>query len=202
MSGASNGPAEALVSSAAAIIVTDVRGRVVWVSPSAEEMSGYRPDELLGWPVAELFPGGPDEARAVMRRLAGEERVRGYRTTFPGRAGRRVPVSASMSLLRDGDGTVTGAIGILRDISDHLRAEGAVGRRQVLQPEPLPLTEVIDEMAAMLQRLVGEDITLTLRHGAALWILTVDARRSSSRSSRPRARARGSAWGSRRCTAS
>lgn len=175
MSGASNGPAEALVSSAAAIIVTDVRGRVVWVSPSAEEMSGYRPDELLGWPVAEPFPG---------------------------RAGRRVPVSASMSLLRDGDGTVTGAIGILRDISDHLRAEGAVGRRQVLQPEPLPLTEVIDEMAAMLQRLVGEDITLTLRHGAALWILTVDARRSSSRSSRPRARARGSAWGSRPCTAS
>jgi PAS domain S-box-containing protein len=99
------------------VLVADLRGRLTWVSPSVEQLSGYQPEELLGWPVAELFPGGRDEARAVMEQLALQERVRDYRTTFPGRAGRRIAVSASLALLRDRDGAVTGTIGVVRDLT-------------------------------------------------------------------------------------
>ena len=40
--------------SPAGIVTTDVRGHVTYLSPRAEELLGYRPDEVLGRPVAEL----------------------------------------------------------------------------------------------------------------------------------------------------
>jgi PAS domain S-box-containing protein len=100
------------------IITTDIEGRVTWVSPSAEDMFGYQPEELIGWPAAALDPGGVDEARAVMQRVRTEGRVRNYGATFPGRAGGRIPVSASISLLRDGAGTVTGTLAVVKDMTD------------------------------------------------------------------------------------
>jgi PAS domain S-box-containing protein len=99
------------------IITADLAGRVTWVSPSAEKMFGYEPEELVGWPVAELLPGGLDEARQIMRRLRSEGDVRNYVTTFPGFGGRRVPVSASISFVRDDAGSVTGTVGVLEDLS-------------------------------------------------------------------------------------
>lgn len=96
------------------IITTDVRGRLTWVSRGAEAMFGFEPEELIGWPAGELIGGGREEARAVMRRLVSEGAVRNYLTTFPGRAGRRIPVSASLALLRDRDGTITGTVATLR----------------------------------------------------------------------------------------
>ena len=95
------------------ILTTDIHGRVTWVSPDVEATFGYRPDELIGWPMTELFPS--DEARAAMRRLVRDGGMRSYQTTFPGLGGRWIPVSVSMSLARDGEGAVTVTIGLLED---------------------------------------------------------------------------------------
>src|ERR1041384_7980627 len=51
------------------LIIPDARGRVTWISGTVEGLAGYQPSELVGWPVAELYPGGADEARRIMRRL-------------------------------------------------------------------------------------------------------------------------------------
>ena len=106
----------AKLSSADTILITDVQGRVTSVTPNVEATFGYRPDELVGWPVAELFPG--DDVRAAMHELTSAGGVRTYLTTFPGLGGRWIPVSVSMSLLRDGDGTIRGTVAVLKDRSE------------------------------------------------------------------------------------
>ena len=96
------------------IIITDVAGRVTWISANVEAMSGYAPTELVGWPVAELYPGGVEEARRVMHRLRAGAPLRDYVTTFPARAARAVAVRCAMALLHDDRGVVTGTVGVLK----------------------------------------------------------------------------------------
>jgi PAS domain S-box-containing protein len=96
------------------LIITDARGRVTWISGSVETLSGFQPGELVGWPVAELYPGGTDEARRIMRRLRTGAPLHDYVTTFPARGGRAIGVRCAMRLLRDDRGVVTGTIGVLR----------------------------------------------------------------------------------------
>ena len=96
------------------LVITDVQGRVTWISATVERLTGYRPTELVGWPVAELYPGGADEARRIMRRLRSGAPLRGYVTTFPARFGRAIAVRCSMVLLCDDRGIVTGTLGVLR----------------------------------------------------------------------------------------
>ena len=50
----------------------------------------------------------------------------------------------------------------------------AFGRRQVLKPQPLDLNTVVREIEPLLQRLVGEDATLEIRHGDALGTVRAD----------------------------
>ncbi|PYM65878.1 MAG: hypothetical protein DMD79_03950 [Candidatus Rokuibacteriota bacterium] len=104
--------------SADAIITTDVRGRTTYFSPGAEEMLGYHAGEVLGRPLAQFYRSGVEEGRALMRRLWTEGRIQHYESAFRGKDGRWVEVSASVSLLRDADGRVTGTVGVLRDVTE------------------------------------------------------------------------------------
>jgi PAS domain S-box-containing protein len=96
------------------IVITDVSGRVTWISATVTAISGYDPAELVGWPVAELYPGGIEEARRIMRRLRAGVPLRDHLTTFPARGGRALAVRCAMALLRDDDGRVTGTVGVLK----------------------------------------------------------------------------------------
>ncbi len=96
------------------LIITDTRGRVTWISATIEPLSGFAPSELVGWPVAELYPGGAEEARRIMRRLRTGAPLRDYLTTFPARGGRAIGVRCAMRMLRDDRGVVTGTLGLLR----------------------------------------------------------------------------------------
>ncbi len=115
-----------------AIVTTDPRGRITYVSPGAEEVLGYRPDELLGRPVAELYWRGLEEARAVMRWLGEVRRSRHYETAIRVKDGRRVECSASLALLCDAAGAVLGTLGIVRDITRRKQAEQALTAKENL----------------------------------------------------------------------
>ena len=114
--------------SADTILTTDMRGHISYVSPGIEEMFGFEPASLLGQRVSELYGGGVEEARAVMARLVTGERIRNYETVLVARDGRRVDVSASLSLLRDADGNVLGTVAVVRDITDRKRADAELRR--------------------------------------------------------------------------
>jgi PAS domain S-box-containing protein len=96
------------------ILTTDVRGRITWVSPSVETTFDYLPEDLIGWPVSELCPGGMTEVRAIRSRLRAAGQVSCHPTAFPARRGGLVPVNAAIALLRDPNGVVTGAIAVVK----------------------------------------------------------------------------------------
>jgi len=50
----------------------------------------------------------------------------------------------------------------------------AFSRRQTLRPEVLQLGDVLSELQMLLRRLVGEKISLDLRHGRDLWLVKAD----------------------------
>ncbi len=50
----------------------------------------------------------------------------------------------------------------------------AFSRRQTLRPQVLQLGDVLSDLQEMMKRLVGERITLELRHGRDLWLVKAD----------------------------
>lgn len=94
------------------IVTTDVHGRLTYVSPGAEELFGYRAEEVLGRSAVEFYAGGPQEARTVMERLSAEGQIRSLESTVVAKGGRLVSVNSSASLLRDADGRIIGTLGV------------------------------------------------------------------------------------------
>ena len=50
----------------------------------------------------------------------------------------------------------------------------AFSRRQTLRPQVLQLGDVLSDLQMLMRRLVGEKITLDLRHGRDLWLVKAD----------------------------
>jgi PAS domain S-box-containing protein len=112
--------------SADAIGTTDIRGRITYYSPGAEQLLGYRADEMVGQRGADFYRGGVEEARAIMQRLRAEGQIRNYETALRARDDRWVEVSSSLSLLRDMNGAVVGTLAVFQDITERKRAEEAL----------------------------------------------------------------------------
>ena len=115
---------EAIVSSTSdAICTTDVRGRVLFFSPGAEDMTGFQSEEVVGKPAHELYTGGRAEADRMMRLLRRQGALKNHETALKGKAGGHVHVSMSVALLKDKAGRVIGTLGISKDITSRVELE-------------------------------------------------------------------------------
>jgi PAS domain S-box-containing protein len=119
--------ASIVASSDDAIIGKDVNGIITSWNDGAERIFGYTAAEAVGRPVAMLAPPDrADEAPGILQRIRRGERVDHFDTVRRGKDGRLVPVSLTVSPIRDEDGAIIGASKIARDISERRRAEAAL----------------------------------------------------------------------------
>ncbi len=112
--------ATVLVSIADGVVVTDPEGRVVFLNPVAEQLSGWSLGEVLHQPSARCFPlRGPDlrepRAHPVEQVLRGEDRRVPTPSLLVCRNGAQVSVDASATPLRDEAHALTGAVLVLHD---------------------------------------------------------------------------------------
>lgn len=115
---------EAIVASTSdAICTTDTRGRIIFFSPGAETMVGYRSVDMMGRHAHRLYVGGREEAERIMEALRKQGSLQNHETVFKAKDGRRVHVSMSASLLRDRVGRVIGTLGISKDITNRVELE-------------------------------------------------------------------------------
>jgi PAS domain S-box-containing protein len=116
-----------------AIITTDKRGLVTYFSPGAEEIFGYRSDEVKGRAAADFYEGGLEQARDIMERLGRDGALRNHELVFRAKDGRLLAVSSSVSLLRDGAGAIVGTLGILKDVSERRELEAQLRQSQKME---------------------------------------------------------------------
>lgn len=111
-------------SSEDAIISKTLAGIITTWNRSAERMFGYTVDEAIGSSITILIPADRhDEEISILQRLGKGQRVGSYETIRRGKDGRDIPVSLSVSPVKDGEGRIVGAAKIVRDISERKKAE-------------------------------------------------------------------------------
>ena len=107
-----------------AIISKTLDGRIRSWNGGAMRIFGYTADEVIGQPVTIIIPPElRDEEKLFIEKLRRGERIDHFDTTRITKDGRRIPISLTISPVRDSNGTIVGASKVARDISERRRAE-------------------------------------------------------------------------------
>ncbi|HST10884.1 MAG TPA: PAS domain S-box protein [Terriglobales bacterium] len=116
-----------------AIYSATPKGIITSWNHGAEQLYGYRAQEVIGKPVLITVPEDrTHETRSHFEALSRGESIESYQTQRRRKDGSLVPILLSVSPLRDRKGNVIGASAIARDITAQLRAEQALQRSEKL----------------------------------------------------------------------
>jgi diguanylate cyclase (GGDEF)-like protein/PAS domain S-box-containing protein len=107
-----------------AIIGKTLDGTIISWNRGAEELYGYRADEVIGRNVSILLPPDrPEELSGLLELIGDGQELEPFETVRVHRGGRLIDVSVSVSPVVDAAGKVEGAATIARDITERKRVE-------------------------------------------------------------------------------
>src|SRR2546430_1483362 len=101
------------------VFVADLEGKILSANDAVYELLGFRTDEVLEQSLSRFI--SPEETReftAALREVIERGATRNARLNPRSASGEVIPTSLNASALRDADGKVIGAIGILRDMRE------------------------------------------------------------------------------------
>jgi PAS domain S-box-containing protein len=102
------------------VFVADLEGKILQANDAVSELLGFRPDELLEQSLSRFI--SPEELReftAALREVVERGVTRNALLHPRSASGEVIPTTLNASALRDLDGKVIGAIGILRDMREY-----------------------------------------------------------------------------------
>src|SRR4051794_36636523 len=112
-----------------AVIATDDRGRVLFLNPVAEALTGCPDAEAHGKDLAEVFriadevTGGPVECPVGKVLATGHVAGLANHTVLIARDGKQVPIDDSAAPIHDDRGGVAGVILVFRDVTEKRQSE-------------------------------------------------------------------------------
>lgn len=136
-----------------AIVAKDLNGTITAWNVAAEAMLGYTAAETVGQPVTIIIP--PDrlgEEASILGRVRRGERLFHFETERRHKDGRIVPVSLTISPIRDAAGTIVGVSKIGRDLTERREHQRQLAE---LQAELIHVSR-INDMAHMVSALSHE----------------------------------------------
>jgi diguanylate cyclase (GGDEF)-like protein/PAS domain S-box-containing protein len=107
-----------------AVISTDMEGKVTYMNPVAETMTGWPNAEAVGMPVSIVFQiinettGSPATNPITLVLQNGEAAGLAENTTIVRRGGGYFPIEDSAAPIRDSQGVITGAVIVFHDVSE------------------------------------------------------------------------------------
>ncbi len=114
-------------SSSDAIVSMDLNGIIMSWNAGAEQILGYKEEEIVGRSVFDLVPPNIHiEEVQILERLRHGERVEPFDTIRIRKGGEQVHVSLSISPVRDSLGNIVGSSKIARDITERQRVQDAL----------------------------------------------------------------------------
>jgi diguanylate cyclase (GGDEF)-like protein/PAS domain S-box-containing protein len=149
-----------------AVITIDVQGRITYMNPAAESLSGWSLDQALGHPLDRVVPltrvMPPDENEEPDSvALAGDiELLR--------RDGTRILVERSLSAIHDRDDVVVGSVLVLRDITE----ARALSSRMTYLAHHDALTGLPNRL--QLNDMLGQQIAQATNRGNGVAVLFID----------------------------
>jgi len=140
-------------SSEDAVVSKTLEGIVQSWNTGAQRIFGYTPEEMIGKPITTIIP--PEhlsEESMIIQRIRSGQPVESFDTTRIAKDGRRIPVSLTVSPIRNARGEVIGASKIARDITQRKRAERElVESRRRLASEAAALTRLSEASTRLWQ---------------------------------------------------
>ncbi len=131
------------------VIYTDLRGRVKQSNPRFCELTGYSPEELLLLSLADCtHPDELDHDVALLGQLVrGEIPMYRRHGRFITKPGATVWVQATVSLLRDAQGKPRSIVGVVEDITEHLKLKAAEHARETAEASNQAKSEFLSRMS-------------------------------------------------------
>src|SRR5947199_311627 len=113
--------AESLIKNAPdPVFVSDLEGKILQANDAVSALLGFRPDELIEQSLSRFISSAETrEFTAALREVVERGVTRNARLNPRSASGEVIPTTLNASALRDPDGNVIGAIGILRDMREY-----------------------------------------------------------------------------------
>lgn len=138
-------------SSEDAIISKTLDGTIRSWNAAAERIFGYTADEAVGHPVTMLFPADRlDEEEKIISRIKAGERVEHFDTVRLRKDGTPIPISLTISPVKDQDGRIVGASKIARDITERKLAQTDLLRSEKRLKAELEATTRLHDLSSRL----------------------------------------------------
>src|SRR5437016_5357547 len=136
--------AESLIKNAPdPVFVSDLEGKILQANDAVSQLLGFRQDELLEQSLSRFI--SPEETReftAVLREVVERGVTRNARLNPRSASGEVIPTTLTASALRNPDGKVIGAIGILRDMRELDKARAYAESLIKNAPDPVFVSDL------------------------------------------------------------
>jgi PAS domain S-box-containing protein len=148
--------AESLIKNAPdPVFVSDLEGKILQANDAVFALLGFRPDELIEQSLSRIISAEETRAfLAALREVVERGVTRNARLNPRSASGEVIPTTLNASALRDPDGRVIGAIGILRDMREY---EQVV---RDLQQSKSELQEKISDLEKFEEVVVGRELKM------------------------------------------
>lgn len=157
-----------------AVLSTDLEGKVTYLNPVAERMTGWNRREALGKPLGEVFhvidKGSREPARNPLEFAVQQGRTVGLTTNslLVRLDGFESAIEDSAAPIRDGGGRVVGAVIVFRDVGE----AQALAAKMSLVAQHDSLTELPNRL--LLSDRLSQSIRTARRHHQKLAVLFLD----------------------------
>ncbi len=115
-----------------AVMTTDASGRITFLNPVAQALTGWRPEETTGQPVENIFriinERNREPAEDIVRRVLRDGSVvtLSNHTALITREGKLIPIEDSAAPIKDDAGNITGMVLVFHDVTEKRRAQEAL----------------------------------------------------------------------------
>ena len=125
------------------VFVSDLEGKILQANDAVSQLLGFRPDEVVEQSLSRFI--SPEETReftAALREVVERGVTRNAVLNPRSASGEVIPTTLNASALRDSDGKVIGAIGVLRDMRELDKARAYAESLIKNAPDPVFVSDL------------------------------------------------------------